>query len=199
MRNILFCILIASTMLGCSRKEKTIEYLTTTADKAIENMTRYAVFAADASDEDFYHLYNLFVAKALSEEVCMKNCVRVLEEMSASYVYHEAMFKPAASLENLRFIQEEESYKSKEMYPQFIAGTTKKEAQQIFEYARQSSEKSAAFFQEALAEIETTGSDANISPVWYVCPKCGNISPSIESGGKCPVCGEETRNFTPVK
>ena len=204
-------IVLSVVLFACNQTPKTTEKSAEEAELTIENLkaaingennarVKYSFFSAKAEEVKMLNIAKLFAAAAKAELVHTNNYIVVLRGLGVDefrtigedHPIHEDMAK------NLEDAIAGETYEFTEMYPVFIE-TAKAEnvsaAVKSFEQAMKAEKRHAEHYQAALELLKAEGNDKNVSSKWYVCPICGELTPTIEGMSNCFICGEKVERF----
>lgn len=197
---------ISSMLFSCSDDEnekqtKSADNLKAAITGETEAMTKYAVFSEKAAEEGLNNISNMFKATSKAEKIHIDNHQRVLKAMNVTFTPTTPSITPKTTAENLISGIDGETYESTEMYPAFVKEAqdeTNESAERTFTYALKAEQKHASLYESALTELNKSKTDKEISSVWFVCPRCGDVYFSIDGLDNCRTCGEETGKFEKI-
>ena len=182
-----------------SKPQKTIENLKAAISGETNASANYKAYAAKAAQEGYANISKMFAAASAAEAIHVKNHNAVLAKLG------ENAFNPTpgtpkvnATVDNMQAAIEGETYEFTVMYPGFlvIANAEKcTDAITSFTWASDAEATHASLYTQALQILKTNGNDANVAPVWYACPKCGDLFNTIEGVNRCPLCGANPSSF----
>jgi rubrerythrin len=193
-------LFIAIALLaGCSQKPvKSIENLKAAFNGESTASAKYAAFAEKAKVEGFDTIARMFWATSKAEAIHADNHKKALEKLGEKVEGPEiGKFEILSTAENITDAIKGETYEIDTMYPEFIATAEKEkcqDAKKSFTWAFDTEKKHQAFYKTALAAL-TTGSEKTLSPVWYVCPVCGNTYDLPTLASACDFCMTKKEKF----
>jgi len=186
---------------SCSnvKPEKSIENLKAAITGETNASATYKAFSAKAIQEGYPNIAKMFAAASEAEAIHVKNHNAVLTKLGqAVFTVTPDAPKVAGMAENLQAAIDGETYEYTIMYPGFIIAAEAekcKDAITSFTWASDAEAVHAKLYSQALSILKSTGSDATVSSVWYVCPKCGDLFNTIEGVASCPLCGARSSSF----
>jgi rubrerythrin len=157
-------------------KTKTIANLQAAFKGESNASATYAAFSKKAVEEGHKEIAMLFKAASNSEKIHAANHKAVLEEMGVTTEPVVLDVKVNSTKENLEAAIKGESYEVAEMYPSFLKMANAAEnqlAMVTFNYAYKTEIKHKAFYEKALAALETN-TDKTLPTTYFICPTCGN-------------------------
>ena len=204
-------IVLSVLLFACNQTTKTTEKSAEEAELTIENLKaaingesntslRYEVSSEEARLNGMFNIAKMFKATAAAEMVHVKNHQAVLKDLGIeNFVATIEEYEGKGDVpERLEESIAGETYEFTEMYPVFIE-TAKAENQSAavksFEQAMKAEKRHAEHYQAALELLKAEGNDKNVSSEWYVCPICGELTPTIEGMSNCFICGEKVEKF----
>ncbi|MDD5150031.1 MAG: ferritin family protein [Flavobacterium sp.] len=157
-------------------KTKTIANLQA-AFKGESNATaRYAAFSKKAAEEGHNEIAMIFKAASNSEKIHAANHKAVMDEMGVVVEPVVLDVTVKTTKENLQEAIKGESYEVAEMYPSFLKIANDADNQLAlvsFNYAYKTEKKHKAFYEKALAALESN-TDKTLPTTYFICPTCGN-------------------------
>ena len=198
-------------LFACNQTPKTTEKSAEEAELTIENLKaaingefnaslKYEAFSMEAKYNEMLNIAKMFAAAAEAERIHVKNHQAVLKDLGVDdfVPVFEEYESEGGVPERLEEAIAGETYEFTEMYPVFIE-TAKAENQSAavksFEQAMKAEKRHAEHYQAALELLKAEGNDKNVSSEWYVCPICGELTPTIEGMSNCFICGEKVEKF----
>ncbi|MEO8515845.1 MAG: ferritin family protein [Flavobacterium sp.] len=157
-------------------KTKTIANLQAAFKGESNASATYAAFSKKAVEEGHKEIAMLFKAASNSEKIHAANHKAVLEEMGVTAEPVVLDVKVNSTKENLEAAIKGESYEVAEMYPSFLKMANAADnqlAMVTFNYAYKTEKKHKAFYEKALAALETN-TDKTLPTTYFICPTCGN-------------------------
>ena len=196
---LLIAVAVVTVSCSGSKPVKTIENLKAAITGESNASATYQAFSAQAAQEGFPNIAKMFAAASAAETIHVKNHNAVLAKLG------EEAFTPvigtpkvSGTADNLQAAIEGETYEFTVMYPEFIAAAKAEkcdEAIPSFTWASDAEAVHADLYSKVLNILKTTGSDQTVAPVWFTCPKCGNLFDTIEGINGCPLCGVKPASF----
>ena len=201
-KNLLFACTCMVIMASCSNAKpvKTIENLKAGIKGETTASAKYAAFAEKAKAEGHETIAKLFDAASKSEGIHASNHRKALESLGEKMADFKPEFEVKTTKENLQAAIDGETYETKTMYPQFLldAKAEKVEkAKKSFTWAFDTELKHLAFYQKALAALESK-TEKNLPTEYAVCPICGNTYNYATVDEKCSFCGTPKEKFLKV-
>ena len=195
----LFVAVVAISVSCSTKPEKTIENLKAAITGETNASATYQAFSSQAAEEGYPNISRMFAAAAAAEAIHVKNHNAVLVKLG------EEPFNPTAetpnvgiTAANMQAAIEGESYEFTVMYPGFITTANLEKCNDAitsFTWASEAEAVHAKLYAEALHLLNANGNDEAVSPVWYICPKCGDLFNTIEGMESCPFCGTKPTSF----
>ena len=203
-------IVLSMVLFACNQTPKTTEE-TPEPEKTIKNLmnaiigesnasAKYAVFSKAAEEAGMLNIAKMFAAAAEAEKIHIANHNVVLKGLfdSEFNLEVEEHIADKDMLKNLEDAIAGETHEFTEMYPEFIEDANAEnvsDAVKTFEHALKAEKGHAKHYQDALDILKSTGNDEGVSSEWYVCPICGELTPTIEGMKNCSICGEKVEKF----
>jgi rubrerythrin len=197
-------VLILGVILitGCQPKPvKSVENLKTAYNGESTASQKYADYAKKALEEGLDTIAKLFEATSKAESIHAANHKAALEKLGAVI---EApvigSYEVKTTVENLNDAIKGETYEIETMYAGFLADAQAekcKEATTTFTWARDTEKKHAEFYKKAL-EAASSGKESSLTPVFFVCPKCGNTFDAASVEEKCSFCMTPIEKFISI-
>ena len=210
--NLLAGVVVLSVVLfSCNQPKETTEEIVLTAEQTVENLkaaitgesnasAKYAVFSQEAEAAGLFNIAKMFAAASEAEKIHVINHQLVLKSLGVEDfepVIEEHIADKDMS-KNLEDAIDGEIYEFTEMYPPFIQAAADENVPQAvksFEFAMKAEKGHAEHYQVVLDIFKATGSDKTVSPEWYICPICGELTPTIKEMNNCSICGEKVEKF----
>ena len=195
------CIAVVAIFVSCGspKPEKTIENLKAAIKGETNASATYQAFSGKAAEDGYPNISKMFAAASAAEAIHVKNHNAVLAKLGEEACTPTADTpKVSAMAENLQAAIDGETYEFTVMYPGFIdIAVSEKcnDALTSFTWANDAEITHAKMYTEALKVLIATESDETVAPVWYVCPKCGDLFNTIEGLDNCPLCGTKPSTF----
>lgn len=163
---------------------------------------KYEAYSKKAKEEGFKQIATLFAATSKAESIHADNHKKVLEKMSEKAEEIKAdTFSVKSTKENLEDALKGESYEVATMYPGFLADAEaeqNKDAKKSFTWAMETEKAHKDLYSKAL-DLLATKKTAELSSIYYVCPKCGNTYTSKNVEDICGLCGTGKDKFIEIK
>ena len=143
---------------------------------------RYEIFAQQAEKENTPNIAKLFRAIAYSEQIHATNHFKTLGELGDT----KSNLSKAITGENFEIV---------EMYPAYTVVAehqNEKEAQKVFNWAREAEETHEQMFAEAKNAVKE-GRDIELTQI-HICSICG-FTTSDDVPDRCPICGVSADKF----
>ena len=201
-KKLLFVLSSVLILAACSQIKpvKTIENLKAGIKGETTASAKYAAFAEKAKAEGHDTIAKLFEAASKAESIHAANHRKVLESLGEKMESFKPEFEVKTTKENLEAAIDGETYETKTMYPQFLTyAKTEKvtKAVKSFNWAFDTEKKHLAFYQKALAALESK-TENTLAYNYYVCPVCGNTYDKATVDEKCAFCGTLKDKFIVV-
>ena len=220
--NLLAGVIVLSIVLfACNQTPKETAETAPVAEQTIENLksaitgesnasAKYAAFSKYAEMVGMSNIAKIFAAASEAEMIHVNNHQAVLKSLGVDefepiieeYIPKEEGATIVVSDEdiskNLEAAIEGETYEFTKMYPDFIEAAKAEnvpDAVKSFEYAMKAEKRHAEHYQAVLALLKAENNDKNVSQEWYICPVCGELTPTIEAMSNCSICGEKVEKF----
>lgn len=151
---------------------------------------KYAAFAQEAALSGNNTIEKLFKATSISEAIHAANHRKVLLELGESIENFSTTYQVKATLENLQFALEGETYEVVTMYPPFLASASSEKIEkaiQTFQYAFNTEKRHQSLFSKAL-EATKQNKKSTLSCNYMVCPICGNTYEIEAIDNNCAFC-----------
>ena len=161
---------------------RTVDNLMKMFTSGAESNIRYLAFAEAAEKEGHPNAAKIFRAVATAK-------------MYHALSHFRATNYTDTTAENLKQALEEETYDTKKAYPSMVQDAVRDEALEArhsLEYGMSIGPVIAKLIGKAIS-----GTDADESASYYVCPVCGNIEFG-KPPAKCPFCGVDADDFVSV-
>jgi len=204
-------IVLSVLLFACNQTPKTTEKSAEEAELTIENLKaaitgesnaylKYTLFSGRAEEEGMLNIAKLFAAAAEAERIHRDNHKNVLKDLEVEEFAPEieGSLDAKKMVEMLEEAIAGETYEFTEMYPVFIETANAENvsaAVKSFEHALKAEKRHAEHYQAVLELLKAEGNDKNVSAEWYVCPICGELTPTIEGMSHCSICGEKVEKF----
>jgi rubrerythrin len=178
--------------------KKTVDNLMEAYNGESNASAMYAEFAKKADEEGYGPVASLFRATSKAEAIHKDHHAAALKGVGASPqadIETPAVFTTQINLESAL---DGESGETDQMYPAFLEEARRdgiESAVESFKEAGAAEAVHAKLYGEALANLEKWKGP---NKEFYVCPECGNVE-TVRPEGGCPLCGELSENFIPVK
>ena len=183
-----------------STTEQTIENLKAAITGESNASAKYTAFSKAAETAKMPNIAKLFAAAAQAELIHVSNHRAVLKNLGVEgfepvieeHVADKDMVK------NLENAIAGETAEFTTMYPSFIEtanGEKVPDAAKSFEFAMKAEKRHAEHYQAALDILKADKNDKKVSKEWYLCPICGELTPTIVGMSFCSICGEKTEEF----
>lgn len=176
----------------------TVENLQAAFNGESNASAKYTAFAKKADEEGYKQVAVLFRAAAKAEEIHASNHKAVIEKLGGSATATLEPVEAKNTKENLEAAIAGETYELTTMYPAFlkVAQADKNpEAIRSLTGAMKVEGDHAKLYKEAVGNLEA---QKTVTSAMYVCPKCGYTTKKTDFT-KCPVCGEDPKEFLEIK
>lgn len=192
--------MFVSLFCACSsRPAKTIENLKNIVASEQNAAVRYMAFSAQAREEGFRNISNLFEAIARSEEI------HACRQQTMLARYGETTGRAVDSLpevrrtvDNLKVAIHVEEYEALTVFPIFWSAAETESAVEIAQFLRwvaAVAERHSLFCRKALTKLERDGTDGNVINSWSVCPECGCLYWTTNLEDNCILCQSPASSF----
>jgi rubrerythrin len=184
-------IAVIATSCGGPKHEKTINNLKSAIQGETNANARYVAFSQEAAEQGLFNISKMFEASAAAEAIHVRNHNDILELLGVKPYHPEADEAVVLStLENILAAIAGETFEFEVMYPEFITDAYEEnclEAVRSFEWAKGAEMTHAKFKTMVVKILQTTGNDATVPAIWYVCSSCGDLYYNIEGLLRCPL------------
>ena len=194
-------VAVAAFAVSCggAKPEKTIENLKAAISGETNASATYQAFSAKAVEEGYPNIARMFAAASAAEAIHVKNHNAVLAKLGVE-TFNPTPDTPTinATADNIQAAIEGETYEFTVMYPGFIAIANVEKCNDAitsFTWASDAEATHARLYTQALQILQTTENDEGVTPVWYTCPKCGDLFVTIEGVNSCPLCATKPSAF----
>jgi len=197
----MLCAATATFAFSCtgSQHKKTIENLKAAITGETGASAKYQTFSLKAAADGYHNIAKMFAAASRAEAIHINNHNNVLVKLNRKpFSPTVEATAPSDIVTNIRDAIDGETFEFTVMYPTFIVDATVEncnDAVASFSMASGAEANHAMLYTKVLHFFIVNGNDALVSPVWYVCPKCGDLFDSIEGLGRCPICGVHSTAF----
>lgn len=192
--------MFVSLFCACSsRPAKTIENLKNIVVSEQNAAVRYLAFSAQAKEEGFRNISNLFEAIARSEEIhaCRQQAVLARYGETAGRAV-DSLPEVRRTVDNLKAAIHLEEYEVLTVFPIFCSAAEMESAAEIaqfFRWVAAVAERHSLFCRKALTKLERDGTDGNVINSWSVCPECGCLYWTTNLEDNCILCQSPASSF----